>query len=220
MREQLPQPIEVPAEQGRLGQALRSLRFSSLEIVVLALLGLLVAGGASAAWVRSRPIPMSLAPTSLVAPEPTASVAAAGTYWVHVVGAVRNPGVYELPAGSRAADAVRLAGGLGRHADLLGVNLARLVIDGEQIVVPRRPPKGTVDDTTGSAANGSTGDKININTADQASLESLPGIGPALAQRIIEYRELNGPFSKVEDLTQVSGIGDKTLANLISYITV
>ena len=200
-----------------------ALRFSAIEIGVLAVLALLVIGGASLAWVRSRPIALSQgtdAPFAVIEPSASAAAIPGGTIIVHVVGAVRNPGVYELPSGARGIDAVRAAGGLGPHADPLAINLAALLTDGAQLIVPR-----TVSVTGGgaAAAEASTAsgvDKININTADQAALESLPGIGPSLAQRIIEHRDTNGPFGSIQDLLDVSGIGEKTLANLEPYITV
>lgn len=206
-----------------------ALRFSAIEIGVLAVLALLVIGGASLAWVRSRPIALSqgpAAPFAVIEPSASTTSTAAlptGTIIVHVVGAVRNPGVYELPAGARGIDAVRAAGGLGPHADPLAINLAALLTDGAQLIVPRT---ASSDPSSGGAAppaaesDASGVDKININTADQGQLESLPGIGPSLAQRIIEHRDTNGPFGSIQDLLDVSGIGERTLANLEPFITV
>jgi competence protein ComEA len=127
---------------------------------------------------------------------------------VHVVGAVHQPGVIELPENSRVIDALTRAGGATDEADLTGINLARIVYDGEQIVVPRpgdTPPQG---------AAGSSGGPISLSRADQATLETLPRIGPATAQRIISWREQNGPFRSVEDLLAVSGIGPATLEGI------
>lgn len=209
------EPVEETAARRRGVERIReALRFSALEFTVLAVLALLVVGGASLAWVRSRPIPLAQAPATFVEAEPSVAPAAGGTIFVHVVGAVREPGVYELPAGSRAIDAVRAAGGLGPHADTISVNLAKPLTDGEQLVVPKAAT--TADRATAQQDDG----KVNINTADQAGLETLPGIGPALAQRIIEHREANGPFKSVDDLLNVSGIGEATLANLEPYVTV
>lgn len=134
---------------------------------------------------------------------------------VHVAGAVERPGVYRLPTGSRVADAVALA--VPREDALLDLlNLAELLTDQKKIVVLGEGDleKMQSGELAGLAASGrsvldsGTG-KININTAGQAELETLPGIGPSLAQRIIEYRETNGPFLTVEDIKNVSGIGDK-----------
>ncbi len=148
---------------------------------------------------------------------------------VHVVGAVLNPGVYQLPQGSRIIDAVNKAGPLG-EADLDSLRLAAKVTDGQDILVPLKSGgDGSTDIQTGSAAGqsalnkagspGTTG-RVNINTANLSQLDTLPGIGPALAQRIIQYREANGPFQEEEDLKNVSGIGDKNFENLRELITV
>lgn len=130
---------------------------------------------------------------------------------VHVVGAVERPGVISLPESSRVHDAVRLAGGLLDDAELGGVNLARIVFDGEQIVVPRQ------GDPVATASAGEAG-PISLSRADQATLETLPRIGPATAERIIAWREENGPFRSVEDLLAISGIGPATLAGLADRV--
>lgn len=149
---------------------------------------------------------------------PTASAAANGaTVFVHILGAVNRPGLYELRDGSRAVDAVAAAGGFTDTADQAQLNLARFVSDGEQIVVPvvgEVPPPGAV-------APGSTvpGGKVNINTADAAALETLPRVGPAMAARIIAWRESNGSFSAVEDLMNVTGIGEKTFDGFKDLVT-
>lgn len=127
---------------------------------------------------------------------------------VHVVGAVNRAGVIELPENSRVIDALNRAGGATEEADLTGINLARIVYDGEQIVVPR--PGET---PTGPTEGGSSG-PISLSRADQATLETLPRIGPATAERIISWREKNGPFRSVEDLLAVSGIGPATLEGI------
>ncbi len=124
---------------------------------------------------------------------------------VHVVGAVRNPGVIELPENSRVLDALELAGGATEEADLTGINLARIVFDGEQILVPR-PGEMPLP---GSA--GAVDAPVSLSRADQATLETLPRVGPATAERIIAWREKNGPFLSVDDLLAVPGIGPATL---------
>lgn len=142
---------------------------------------------------------------------------------VHVTGAVLTPGIVELPAGSRVDDAVAAAGGARDDADLSAVNLARILTDGEQIhlPVPGEVPRAVADgqqtsaDTgAGSTAQAPGSGAVNINTADASELESLPGVGPAIAQRIIEHRERNGPFASVDDLQDVPGIGPATLEKL------
>lgn len=142
--------------------------------------------------------------------------------FVHILGAVAKPGLYQLHDGDRAVDAVAAAGGFTKAADKQQLNLARFVSDGEQIYVP------TVGETAGTAPSGarpsgaatSSGAKVNINTADEAELETLPRVGPAMAKRIIAWRETNGRFSSVEDLMGVTGIGEKTFAELKELVTV
>ena len=136
---------------------------------------------------------------------------------LHVHGAVGEPGIVELPLGSRVVDAIAAARGPSDDADLGAVNLARVVADGEQLYVPRLgeapPPSST---GSGPDAQG----RVNINTADVAALETLAGVGPALAARIIAWREQNGPFRIVDELTAVSGIGPKTLHGMRDQVTV
>jgi competence protein ComEA len=149
-------------------------------------------------------------------PESAASappVVGVGIY-VHVLGAVERPGLYELQEGDRAVDAVAAAGGFLDTADQAQLNLARFVVDGEQILVP------VVGDVPAAAPAVTAQGKININTADAAALETLPRVGPAMAARIIAWREANGRFTAVEDLLGVTGIGDKTFEGLKNLVTV
>ncbi|GAA4765493.1 ComEA family DNA-binding protein [Microbacterium gilvum] len=149
---------------------------------------------------------------------PTASIAA-GQLYVHVQGAVREPGLYVLDAGARVVDAVSAAGGFADDADESGVNLARPVADGEQLAVPvegEAPASGAPDAPGAPAGPG----LVNLNTADAAALEELPRIGPAIAERIIAWRDENGPFTAVDDLLAVSGIGDAMLDTLRPLVTV
>lgn len=140
--------------------------------------------------------------------------------FVHILGAVERPGLYEVRDGARAVDVVAAAGGFSDAADAAGVNLARFVSDGEQIVVPvvgqAAPPGAGGGGPTGVGADG----VVDINTADAAALETLPRVGPAMAQRIIDWREANGRFSSVDDLLDVAGIGEKTLAGMRDLVTV
>lgn len=129
---------------------------------------------------------------------------------VHVAGQVRRPGVVRLPAGSRVVDAIEAAGGATPSAVLAGVNLAATLVDGSQIVVP------AVDDGREPIDDGI----VAINTASAAELESLPGVGPVLAGRIVAHRDANGSFGTVEDLLDVSGIGEAILAQLRPFIRV
>jgi competence protein ComEA len=129
---------------------------------------------------------------------------------VYVTGAVRRPGVYKVPAWARLDAAVRKAGGPTRGADLEAVNLAAKVADGQQVVVPRRGTGGAV--AAGEAASG--GAPVSLNTATQPELEQLDGVGPATAQKILEWRSQHGGFRSVEDLKQINGIGPKKFAAL------
>lgn len=146
---------------------------------------------------------------------------------IHVAGAVLRPGVYSLPEGSRVIDAVAAAGGPSGAADANAVNLARRVYDGERLYVPtrdetRRGDWGSDGGAGGGLPTGSgpgPGGKVNLNTATRAELEALPGIGPSLAGRIIDYRTRNGPFRTPEELMNVSGIGEKRFADLEGLIT-
>jgi competence protein ComEA len=143
---------------------------------------------------------------------------------VEVRGAIAKPGVYTLPAGSRAQDVIALAGDLTSNAETRALNLARKVNDGEQLYIPAigeaTPTTVPVaSKTTPSASKAPTG-KININTATIAELDTLPGIGPAIAQRIIEYRAQNGAFQKIEDLKKVRGIGDALFDQIKDLVTV
>lgn len=135
---------------------------------------------------------------------------------VHVLGAVSRPGLVELEAGARVVDAVAAAGGLTPEADPAGVNLARPVVDGEQLMVPvigAVPPP----DAAGGGAPAADG-LVHLNTADAAELDTLPRIGPALAQRIIDWRDANGPFTSTEQLLDVAGIGDAVFAGLAERV--
>ena len=134
---------------------------------------------------------------------------------VHVSGAVLNPGLYQLPPGSRVQDAIQAAGGLLPEADAGALNLAALIKDGQRILVP------TILQAQATAASNTTqAGLVDINSASQEALESLPGIGPVLAQRILEYREANGPFATVEDLQKVEGVGTDTFEKLRELVTV
>lgn len=137
---------------------------------------------------------------------------------VHVVGAVARPGVYVLPTGSRVGAAVEAAGGLLDDAAPQGVNLARFVRDGEQLCVPTIGEAAAP--TAAAGASGAPGGLVDINTADVALLDTLPGIGPATAERIVRDRAANGPFRTVDDLQRVTGIGPKKLEQLRDLVTV
>ena len=160
--------------------------------------------------------------TASTPPEPTP-----GVIFVHVAGQVANPQVVQIPSGSRVIDALTAAGGPLPGADLDAVNLARNLSDGEQIFLPlpgQLPPAGTAQasggQTSAQSSQGNIRGKVNLNSASQTELEALPGIGPALAGRILEYRETHGSFTSIAQLKQVSGIGPKVFASLKDSITI
>jgi competence protein ComEA len=132
--------------------------------------------------------------------------------YVHVVGEVTSPGMYQLPIGARLVDAVFAAGGLTEEADNASVNLARELTDGEQIIVFSISQEGQSSGTNSAGL-------ISLNRAGDKELEELPGIGPALAGRIIAWREANGGFKSVQDLLKVSGIGESLLSGVIDLVT-
>jgi competence protein ComEA len=137
---------------------------------------------------------------------------------IHVAGAVRRPGVYRLPAGARVQDAVRRAGGARPGADVNAINLAAKVADGQQVVVPVRAARGAAAPVAGAAgatgAPGAGSAPVSLNSATAEQLDTLDGVGPATARKIIEWRTQHGGFRSVADLAQVPGIGPKKLASL------
>lgn len=202
----------------------RMLEFQPRELAALALLVVVVVGGAVFGFARSLPKPAepATAADATLAPVETPAEPSDNTaVYVHVAGAVRSPGVYELPSGSRVADALRAAGGATADADANSINLARPCTDGERIYVPRRGETPPPDSGGGSGpGGGAAGGKININLASASQLEELPGIGPSLAQRIVDYRDKHGAFKTIRDLMKVQGIGEKKFAALEEYVTV
>lgn len=152
--------------------------------------------------------------------------AAGAPVLVHVVGQVLTPGVVEVPAGSRVLDAITLAGGLAPGADTAAVNLAREVVDGEQVYVPAPgepvpAPPGASTGTGGvESSTPATPGLVDVNSASLEELDTLPGIGPALAERIVQWRADNGGFSSVDQLGDVSGIGPSVLGKIRDLVTV
>jgi competence protein ComEA len=193
----------------------------------LAVLAVLVVAGAVFWYVRSLPRPLTIQagdgnprPGAVAVGSPSPSPA---VLFVHVAGRVRHAGVYQLHQGDRVIDAIRAAGGARKDADLRSINLAALVTDGEQIIVWKKGAGGSVVTSGGGGGppgSGSATQPVNLNTATLDQLESLPGIGPALGQRIIDYRTQHGPFASVDDLVDVSGIGEKRLEDLRPLVTV
>jgi competence protein ComEA len=189
------------------------LPFSGRQLLVAALAAgilLLVAGRYLAS--AGAPSSHGVAPRPVVPRLPVA----ASRLVVDVVGAVRQPGLYRLSQGARIADAVARAGGAKRSADLAAINLAASLADGEQVVVPERAPTGVGvrgPPGAGSTAGAAQG-PVHLNTATLEQLDTLPGVGPATAQKILDYRTEHGAFSSVDELDAVPGIGPKRLEDL------
>jgi competence protein ComEA len=220
----------------RVPETLRSgrLALDGRAVAALAVVCLVAVGVAVGYVIRGRPTGVAVpaaraavvagpssapsAPSSL-----SATPSAGGLVVVHVAGAVRHPGLVRVAAGSRVADAIAAAGGARPGTDLTSVNLARPVVDGEQVVVGGAA--GTVGGTAGGTVGGSTGGaapvgRLNLNTATREQLEELPGVGPVLAQRILDWRQEHGRFSAVDELREVSGIGDRIYAQLEARVGV
>ena len=235
-----PAPVE-PRLPGR--HASRRLRVGGLQLgpVHLAVVAVVaaLAVGLAAWWAvrdQARAVPVApaasersdpAAPASPLAPVvPSAAPGAGGASGstdpggelvVDVAGKVRRPGIAVLPAGSRVVDALEEAGGARRGVDLTALNLARPVVDGEQILVGIRPPAGVAGTVDSPVPGGEA--LVNLNTADQAALETLPGVGPVTAEAILAWRDSNGGFTSVDELMEVDGIGEATLADLAPLVT-
>lgn len=180
------------------------------QMAIYTLINLLLVG--AVVFLMRRPEPGAM---EIVTPPPTPTPSPLRVY---VSGAVLKPDVYSLPPGSIVKDALVAAGGPSPEADLDSINLAMPLKDGMHVLIPR---KGEASPVAASVLSPqSTSPLININTASQAELESLPGIGPVLARRIIEFRQTHGPFNSIEELKKVPGIGEATFSRIKDYITV
>jgi competence protein ComEA len=194
--------------------------FSRAELLGLVAVLAVTLGGAGLWYVRSlpRPVEVRAEPRSAV-PVGDASVSPSPevVLLVDVAGWVRHPGVYEFAQGARVIDAIDAAGGARPGALLQSLNLAAPLVDGTQVLVPREGEQGIAPPAAGAAPSGGL---VNVNTATATELEELPGIGEVLAQRIVDYRTANGPFTSVDQLIDVSGIGDAILESIRELVTV
>lgn len=198
-----------------------SMSRSTALAVAAAVLLVLVLAGHRLSRTGSASAPEVAAPLEPVKP----AAATRKMLVVHVVGAVRRAGLYRLPDGSRIADAVRRAGGSTKHADLAAINLAAPLVDGVQVLVPRRVPTGVAPPGeasgggSGSTTPGVGGPKPSLSSATAEELDQLPGVGPVTAQKIIDYRTAHGPFRSVDDLDAVPGIGPTRIEQLRDLVT-
>lgn len=204
-----PEPVQPARCFGR--------RHLTALAVVLAL------GVALAAWNLVRARPVEVTPATVVGAVSSASSSpSARSVVVHVAGAVLRPGVVTLPGGARVQDALEAAGGLTPDADAGDLNLAAVLSDGAQIVIGTRgAPAGEVRSGGGTSSGApGTQTQLDLNTATQAQLEALPGVGPVTAGKIVAWRTQHGRFNRVEELGEVDGIGPKTLAQLTPHVRV
>ncbi len=189
------------------------------ELVGLVALLALTLGGAGLWYVRSlpRPVEVSTVPSGGTAAAPTSATPSPEIIvLVDVAGWVRHPGVYEFTEGARVIDAIDAAGGARPGAVLEALNLAAPLVDGTQVLVSREGETAAPPVPGGAVAGG----LINVNTATATELEELPGVGEVIAQAIVDYRTENGPFASVDQLLDVSGIGDATLEDIRDMVTV
>jgi competence protein ComEA len=201
--------VERPAARGLMMLAGGAAIGATVVVLVGWPRGEAVTGGADPPII----VATSSAPSAGVVPSSTSESSAVVV--VDVAGSVRRPGVVELPTGSRVIDALKAAGGVRGKGDTTALNLAKVLVDGEQILVgsSRQQPLA-------STAPSATSDLVDINTATLEQLDTLPGIGPVLAQAIIDWRTQNGSFTSIEQLQEVSGIGDATFADLQALVRV
>ena len=189
-------------------QRRRPLLVAAVALVLILLAGRFVLGAGTTT--PAAPLPPPPADTTGAAGLPSGRVV------VDVVGAVRQPGLYRLEQGSRIADAVARAGGATRKADLAMINLAAPLADGEQVVVPKRGAPGAAASAAGGGAGtpGPPAGPVHLNTATLEQLDTLPGVGPVTAQKILDYRQKHGDFSSVDELDAVPGIGPARMDTL------
>ncbi len=230
--------IPVPAVLPRPGRHLRAgedralvrlaARVSLRPAHLVGLAAVLAAAVAATAWWTLAATPsavpapvarISPGPEPVGAPLPSPSAAQAGAVTevvVDVAGKVRRPGVTTLPAGSRVIDALKRAGGARHGVDLSTLNLARVLVDGEQILVGVAPVGGAAG-AVPPAPGGTT--LVNLNTGTLDQLDALPGVGPVTAQKIVDWRTTHGRFTAVDELLEVDGIGEKTFAEIAPHVT-
>lgn len=205
----------MPVDEDRLATLRAWLDATPAETAGLAVLLTGAVAAAGLVWWTSTP---GAASGTAEGPAPVPTATAPVLLTVHVAGAVHRPGVVTLPHGSRVTDAIDAAGGARPDGVLDTVNLARLLEDGERVLVPSVEDPVPAGDGADSAAR--PDGRLDLNRATASELEELPGIGPVLAQRIVDHREDHGPFSQVGDLREVPGIGERTFQTLAELVAV
>jgi len=190
------------------------------KIIFIVILGILIVAGSFYSFWQKTAVSEStssgetLAKGAKVAEEQTREII------VYISGAVNKPGVFKVPHNGRVIDLVTMAGGLAPEADVSKINMAQLVKDGMHINVVARPVVVGPGDIVANGIKVKVSTKININTADKSELDALPGIGPSLAERIMEYRQTNGSFSDIDELKKVPGIGSSKFEKMKDKITI
>ncbi|WP_224277064.1 ComEA family DNA-binding protein [Nocardioides lacusdianchii] len=234
----LPVALPVPGRHASRRVRIGGLQLGPVHLAVVAVVAA-VAVGLAAWWAvrdQAEAVPVRVdasapAPLTSLSPDDSETDAGAdsgsgatgdgteetGEVVVDVAGKVRRPGIAVLPVGSRVVDALEAAGGARRGVDLTGLNLARPLVDGEQVLVGVAPAPGVAGTLTSPAPEG--GALVNLNSADLAALDTLPGVGPVTAEAIVSWREDNGGFTSVEELLEVDGIGEATLEDLAPLVT-
>lgn len=215
----VPEPLQhVRLDPGRRGSIALSL--VAAIAAVIAAIGVW-SGPSSTATVQPFALNAPLAEVN-ASPSTTSTVTAAepATIVVAVTGAVKLPGVFTLPAGSRVADAIAAAGGVVDTADYTGLNLAAKLSDGDSVVVGGATQGVQSGGDSGGSGDGASGALVNLNTADEPALETLPGVGPVMASNILAWRKANGPFTSVDQLQEITGIGPSRFATLAPLVTI
>jgi competence protein ComEA len=193
--------------------------YAAIAIVVAAVGVRAMAG--SKAGATTAPVQLVAAPSPVASTAASSGPTSAPPVVVYVCGAVHKPGVYTLEQGARVADAINAAGGAGAHAELSAVNLAAKVTDGQQVIVPERGATVTPSaGATSAAGAGTPAAIVNLNTASAEELDTLQGVGPSTAQKIIDYRTANGGFKSIDELKNIPGIGDVRFAALKDHVSI
>jgi competence protein ComEA len=214
---QVPRPTEATPSRSHAAEVSWQLPASRLKVVV----ALVVAAGVLLSWwlLSARPRTSEPESVSLTARAEHSTSDSTSALVIDVEGKVKRPGIVTLPRGSRVHHAIARAGGVLNGADTSSLNLARILADGEQVVVGAAEAGGAAVPTNGGPVSGPVGGRVSLNSATLEQLDTLPGVGPVTAQAIVAYRTAHGGFQRVEDLLDVKGIGEQTLADLKDLVS-